>query len=169
MRQQSVPGKELWSDSDWRTADLYTWIDADYYSDRGFLSEYAPTTTSGTSTVGVSVGVSAGENGTTVSASLSWSYSVPDVFVHDKSDYSLELAKWRHDVAEDKPVGSEAYQIEPGATLRFPQSGPKVWGEHYGVKYGRPPTTVERLLSPTLLCHWYYTSEGWIEMQISMG
>ncbi|WP_297437744.1 hypothetical protein [Thermococcus sp.] len=125
VRQQSVPGKELWSDSEWRTADMYTWVDADYYNSYGFLSDYAPTTTSGASTVGVSIGVSAGEDGATISASQSWSYTIPDVFVHDQSDYSQELAKWWHDVAEDKAVGSDTYQIEPGATLRFPEYGLK--------------------------------------------
>ena len=28
VRQQSVPGKGLWRDPDWRTADMYTWINA---------------------------------------------------------------------------------------------------------------------------------------------
>lgn len=168
VRQQSVPGKELWSDSEWRTADMYTWIDADYYNSNGFLSDYAPTTTSGTSTVGVSIGVSAGEDGAAVSASQSWSYTIPDVFVHDQSDYSQELAKWWHDVAEDKSVGSDTYQIEPGATLRFPESGSKEWREHYGIKYGRPPTRTECAIS-WVLCHWYYSSEGWVEIHIPMG
>lgn len=159
VRQQSVPGKELWRDSDWRTADMYTWINANYYNPNGFLSDYAPTTTSGTTTVGVSVGVSAGDDGAQVSASQSWSYTIPDVVVHDESDYSQELAKWWHDVAEDKAVGRDTYQIEPGATLRFPQNSLHRWKEHYGVKYGKPKWW-------GLI--WDYTDELWIEVYVKM-
>ncbi len=112
-----MPGEELWS-SGWKTADMYTWIDADYYQSNYFLSDYSPTTTSGATTVGVSIGVSAGEGGAQVSASQSWSYTISDVVVHDQSDYSQELAKWWHDVNEGKAVGSDTYQIEPGATIR---------------------------------------------------
>ncbi len=55
VRQQSVPGEELWS-SGWKTSDMYTWIDADYYQSNYFLSDYDPTTTSGATTVSVSIG-----------------------------------------------------------------------------------------------------------------
>ena len=164
VRQQSVPGKELWN-SEWRTSDMYTWIDADYYNPKGFLSDYAPTTTSGTTTVGVSIGVSVGVKEAQVSAFQSWSYTIPDVRVYDESDYSQELAKWRHDIAEDKAVGSNTYQIEPGATLRFPQEdyGAKVWREHYGVVYAKPPNWWEPWWD------WHYSEENWVEFRISMG
>gem|GEM_PF-2287602 len=136
VRQQSVPGEELWS-SGWKTADMYTWIDADYYQSNYFLSDYSPTTTSGATTVSVSIGVSAGEGGAQVSASHSWSYTISDVVVHDQSDYSQELAKWWHDVNEGKAVGSDTYQIEPGATIRVSNGDPMDWREHYGVRYGK--------------------------------
>jgi len=158
VRQQSVPGKKLWN-SDWRTADMYTWIDADYYNSGGFLSDYAPTTTSGTTTVGVSIGVAVGDDETQVSASQSWSYTIPDVRVYDESDYFQELAKWRHDIAEDKAVGSNTYQIEPGATLRFPQDGVHGWAEHYGVKYGKPKWWG---------LSWDFTDEFWIEVYLKI-
>ena len=164
VKQQSVPGKELgWSD--WRTAKMHTWIDADYYNPDGFLSAYEPTTTSGTTTVGVSIGISVGEEGAQVSASQSWSYTIPDVQVYDESDYSQELAKWIHSIAPDKAVGMDAYQIEPGATLRFPQweDGAKVWREHYGAVYAKPPSWWE----PGW--YWHYTDEYWVEFRISMG
>ena len=149
VRQQSVPGEELWG-SGWRTADMYTWMDADYYNSNGFLPDYAPTTTSGTASVGVSV----------LMRENAWSYSLPDVLVYDQSDYSLELARWWHDIPEDKQAGSKAYQIEPGATLRFPAQESKVWREHYGVRFGKPKWWGLR---------WCYTREGWVEVQISMG
>jgi hypothetical protein len=159
MRQQSVPGKELWSDSDWRTSDMYTWIDADYYRPEGFLFDYSPTTTSGSKTSTVTIGVSAGDKGAQVSASQSWSYTISDVVVKDQSDFSQELAKWWHDVAEDKAVGENTYMIEPGATLRFPESESREWREHYGVRYEHPPEWWEP--------GWYWHSfEGWAEFYI---
>ncbi|ANF22644.1 hypothetical protein [Thermococcus piezophilus] len=157
VRQQSVPGEYLW-DSSWKTADMYTWIDADYYNSDYFLSDYAPTTTVGSTTVGVSIGVSAGEDGASISASLSWSYTLPDVVVYDQSDYYLELAKWWHNVDEGAPVGSSTYQIEPGATIRVPQGSPMDWVEHYGAKYGKKT-----------LFWWDYTTEGYVEFHIYSG
>ena len=154
VRQQSVPGEELW-DSGWKTADMYTWIDADYYQSDYFLSDYSPTTTSGATTVSVSIGVSAGEDGAQVSASQSWGYTISDVVVHDQSDYSQELAKWWHDVNEGKAVGSDTYQIEPGATVRVPNGNSMDWREHYGIRYGRFNGL-----------WWTYTTEGWVEFRI---
>ena len=167
VKQQSIPGKELgWSD--WRTSDMYTWIDADYYNPNGFLSGYSPTTTSGATTVGVSIGVSAGDEGAQIGASQSWSYTIPDVMVYDESDYSKELAKWRHHLARDKAVSKTTYQIEPGATLRFKEwdVGAKVWREHYGIVYRRPPSWWERLSGNW---EWHYIGENWVEFRISMG
>ncbi len=167
VRQQSVPGKELWN-SGWRTADMYTWIDADYYNPNGFLSDYEPTTTSGTTTVDVAIGIPAGERGAEGSAPQSWSYTLPNVRVYDESDYSQELAKWRHDIAEDKAVGAHTYQIEPGATLRFRERGygAKVWREHYGVVYAKPPSWWGRLSGNW---GWHCSGEYWVEFRVSMG
>lgn len=154
VRQQSVPGELLWN-SGWKTADMYTWVDANYYRSGYFLSDYSPTTTSGASTVTVSVGVTAGTDGAQVSASQSWSYTIPDVVVYDQSDYSQELAKWWHNVDEGKAVGSNTYQIEPGATVRVPDGNPMDWREHYGVKYGK-----------FNVFFWTYTDEGYVEFRI---
>lgn len=153
-KHQSVPGISLgWGG--WCTADLYTWIDADYYKKDYFLSEYQPTTTSGTSTVGVNVGVTAGSKGSSVSKSRSWSYSIPDVNVVDNSDFSLRLAKWCHDVNEAKSVGQNTYLAEPGACIRISNGGSREWREHYGVRYGH-----------LVLFWWQLTGEGWVEFHI---
>ncbi|WP_457750806.1 hypothetical protein [Thermococcus sp.] len=167
VRQQSVPGKELWN-SDWRTSDMYTWIDANYHDQDGFLCDYEPTTTVGTSTVGVAIGVVAGVKDAQVSVSQSWSYTTPDVRVYDEGDYSQELAKWWHDIAEDKAVGKQTYQIEPGATLRFRETPGvvHVWEEGYGVAYARPPSLWERLSGQWV---WHYSGSKWVEFSISMG
>ena len=154
VRHQSVPGSQAWG-NEWKTADMYTWIDANYYQSNYMLSDYQPTTTSGSTTVGVSVGVTAGEEGASVSSSLTWSYTISDVVVHDESDYDLELAKWHHDVNEGASVGSNTYQIEPGACIRVPNGNSMNWKEHYGIKYGR-----------YYWFWWQYTGEGYVEFHI---
>jgi hypothetical protein len=151
FKHQSRPGYLEYS-SVWRTADMYTWLDADYNYSSYFLSDYSPTSTSGSTSVGVSVGVTAGTDGASVSEELSWSYSISDVVVADQSDFDTELAKWRHNVNEGANVGRNTYLAEPGACVRVPQSGARSWKEHYGVKYGKP-----------VLWWWEYTTEGWVE------
>jgi len=93
--------------------------------------------------------------GAQVSASRSWSYTISDVVVHDQSDYSQELERWWHDVNEGKAVGSNTYQIEPGATVRVPNGNSVDWQEHYGIKYGKFNGL-----------WWTYTTEGLVEFRI---
>lgn len=155
FKHQSVPGDSLGWSGGWKTADLYAWLDADYYDTSYKLYDYGPTTTSGTSTVGVSVGVTAGESGAGVSASMSWSYSISDVVVNDQSDFYVDRAKWWHDVNQAANVGKYTYLSEPGACVRVMQGDPLEWREHYGAKYGHK-----------VFLWWEYTTEGWVEFHL---
>lgn len=155
VRQQSVPGI-LSCSSDYKTSDMYTWIDADYYNSNNMLSDYDPTTTVGATTVGVTLGVTvSSDNSATITVSLSWSYTVPDVIIHDRSDFNQELAKWWHDIDETKPVGSNTYMIEPGAVIRVLNNNVASRVEHYGVKYGHQ-----------VLWWWEFTTEGYVEFYV---
>jgi len=93
MTTQSVPGHVAWG-NDWRTADIWNWIDADYFGDPNVLIKYGPYTTIGQQTVSYTIGVVAGEQGAAVTASITRSYTVLDIEVYDQSDFSLQLAKW---------------------------------------------------------------------------
>lgn len=161
FRQQSVPGIQSCS-SDYKTADMYTWIDADYYDINNFLSDYDPTTTYGATSVGITVGVYGGQGGVGVTATLSWSYIIPDVIIHDQSDYSLELAKWWHDIPEDKWAGENVYQIEPGSVVRIIQGKSTSWLEHYGVKYGH-------LVDYGYFWMWKFTNELAVEIKLILS
>jgi len=119
MTTQSVPGHIAY-DSDWRTADIWNWIDADYYGDPNKLIVYGPYQTIGQEQVTYTIGVAAGEQGAAVTASMSRTYVVKDIEVYDESDFSLQLAKWWHNVNEQKDAGYYTCTIDPGVTIRTP-------------------------------------------------
>lgn len=75
------------------------------------ILDYAPTTSSGTSTAGVDLGVSSDG---VISANISWSYSVSDVEVIDRSNFGTNEFRINHDLNEDSNVGSNTFMAEPG-------------------------------------------------------
>ena len=100
---QTIGGYSAYN-SNWRTADTWTHHNlgtnpTDYLQ---HVIDYAPTTTSGASSVSVSVGVTAGEEGAEVTAYKTWSYSISDVSVVDESDESQELVAWWHNINEKR-------------------------------------------------------------------
>lgn len=50
METTSEPGKAVYV-SDWRTADIWNWVDVDFFGDPNLLVDHGPPTTSGVSTV----------------------------------------------------------------------------------------------------------------------
>lgn len=86
---------------------------------------YGPTSTSGTTTVGVSFGSEISAGGPSSSYQVSWSYSVGDVTVNDQSNLATGLIKIWHNVDEKKSVGQNTYKVEPGKLIRVDcQEGP---------------------------------------------
>ena len=83
------------------------------------IIQYAPTTTVGSTSVSVNVGVSAGTSGAAVTASMGWSYSLPDVQVYDSSDFSALRFELKHEINESAAVGSSTYLHIPGASYRL--------------------------------------------------
>lgn len=141
LRLESVAGYSAYG-SDWKTDEMTIRadVDADPWQPDNVLIDRDPTTTSGTTTAGVSVGVVMGESGAMVTASVSWSYSVSDVQVIDEGDFSQQLARWRHNVDPDKNVGKYTYIAEPGLCVRVPEGGGKigaysVWNDEYRIKW----------------------------------
>ena len=118
--------------------DIYVRSDVNEASGHSsdFLYHKSPTTTSGTSTASVSIGVSAGQNGAAITLGQSWTYSIPDVTIADQGDYSQQLAMWWHNVNEDALVGRSTYQVEPGLSVRTSQGGGHGLYETYQVNFG---------------------------------
>lgn len=121
IQPQSIPGTYLWS-SNWRNDYISTELDADWYQDNDVV-DYDPGETSGTNTASVSIGVTSGVNGATVTSSQSWSYSIPDVVVHDHSDFSTDVASWDHDITNvNSGSATNTFIAKPGATIKTLQS-----------------------------------------------
>ncbi len=137
METTSVPGKAVYG-SDWRTADIWNWVDADYFRDPNLLIDYGPPNTQGVSTVNYQIGVEAGEQGAVVTCKMAVSYSVQDVPVEDQSDPSEQLAKWWHNVPEQGDTGMNPYTIKPGITMRVLPIAPTSIRNWYQVQYMQP-------------------------------
>lgn len=118
---QSVPGRIAWGNH-YHTSDMVIQSIANARS--GYtgqiLQTYKPTSSSGsyTTTLGLEANVGYGQAG--FSLGISWGYTTDFVTIHDESDYSLQKARWGHDVREDQNPGLNTYQIEPGATFKVP-------------------------------------------------
>lgn len=90
---ETVPGAVAYSNT-WRNADQDNYQDIDARSGHANdeLVDYDPTSTSGSSTTVVNIGVTAGSQGASVTASISWMYSTVDVPVTCRCDMSIENA-----------------------------------------------------------------------------
>jgi hypothetical protein len=140
---------------EYRCMDIYVRSDVNEASGHSsdFLYYRSPTTTSGTSTAAVSIGVSAGQNGGAVTLSHSWSYSIPDVTIEEQGDYGQQLGMWWHNVAEGQVVGRGTYQVEPGLSVRTSQGGGHGLYETYQVNFG------------TWFLYWYVTFNNQMNVQ----
>ena len=117
---QSVP-----ADS-YRTADMAITTDVDATADYGQyqqLVRYAPTATSGTSSVNIGLGITTSLSGMSINASASWSYNTPDVTILDKSDMEYNIMDLGHDIPEDKNAGIGSYVIQPGNLVMVSTQG----------------------------------------------
>ena len=92
-----------------------------YYTNaNGILTKWAPTTTNNYSAYSVDVGVSAGVEGASVNAGLSWTGYVPDVMVYDDTIPSQKEASWDLEYARNSAAATHTYKFEPGSNFRVP-------------------------------------------------
>ena len=122
---QTVPDTSSGS----RTADIRM---STQLADSHKIMYYAPTTTEGATTVGINLSVSTDG---VVSAGVSWSYSIADVKVYDRSNEGTHLFSIWHDVNEGRPVGSSSYYVEPGKLVRVDCNADTKTGNYYGNDY----------------------------------
>lgn len=102
-------------------------VDADpTYGQYQTLLEYGPTTSSGTSTVEFSAGVSAGFDGApsvTANFQASWSYSLSDTTSVDHSDLDEEYFNVDYDINECTNAGYNTLLVEPGLVASVSMDG----------------------------------------------
>lgn len=108
-------------------------------SDSHRILDYGPTTTTGSTTVGVSLGVNSEG---VVSAGVSWSYTVSDVIVRDSTNYGTNEFCIRHDLNKDSMVSSNTYTVKPGKVVQVSCNGSNKTGDYdaidcYEVVFGK--------------------------------
>lgn len=85
------------------------------------LTDYGPTTSSGTTTVSIggSVGVGMSLSGPSASSSFTfgWSYSAPDVIVIDDSNFGANRLQIFHQIDAGSNAAMYSYLAKPGAVL----------------------------------------------------
>lgn len=77
------------------------------------LLSYGPSTTTGTSTVGVNMTIGAGSTGVGAEFGAQWSYTVPDVTVDDRSNFAIKKLDIRHNIDEFK-LKQNTIIVKPG-------------------------------------------------------
>jgi hypothetical protein len=100
------------------------------------LQQYGPTTTVGSSSATVSVGLNASDK-LTGAFNKTWAYSTQDVTVVDNSNNSLDIASWRHEF-NGGLAATSTFLTQPGATVRVPINTPlpmTLWNETYTIKF----------------------------------
>lgn len=120
--QQTIPGKAAnefvypdCEESEYRMSRLLVRSDLDYFDQQ--LYAYGPTTTSGETVATVSIGISAGEGGASVSLSKEWSFAIPFIRIIDHSDLALDWAEWEFDFDVDQDPANTTFLTEPGVTV----------------------------------------------------
>lgn len=102
-------------------------VDADEtYGEYQHISEYYPTTESGSTTVSFGFNVGGGYDGgpsATGGLNVSWSHSYPDVSSIDNSDLSQELFNITYDINECTNSGYNTLMVEPGLAVACSMNG----------------------------------------------
>lgn len=88
-------------------ADIY--LDNTLQHDNAEIRRYGPTTSGGTTTVGIDLSVAIDG----VSVGTNWSYAVADVVIKDHSNLATNTLDIWHDVNEREDVGMNTYYVEP--------------------------------------------------------
>jgi len=101
----------------YRLADIYL---KDLYPET-YLYDHGPNSTSGVTTVGVSMGFGINGVGPSGNAAVSWSYAIGDVVLLNTSQITTKKINFWHDVNEKKAVG-QTYAAEPGIVYKVPNN-----------------------------------------------
>lgn len=110
------------------------------------LVDYGPTTTSGATTVSVSLATAAGPSGPPP-----WNYTISDVAVLDGSDFSQHVAYWQHDIDREAAVGRNTYLSKPDFVVETGQDHWSFVDACYQVRFVKSPFWCGKTLeSPTL-------------------
>lgn len=139
-------------DNAWHTADITVSCDVDAKNAFQNLVDYGPDSTIGT--ISGSIGV---DVGSTIGFSASWSYSIPEVQVHNQCDLSEDYFKIWHDTNESR--SDVTTRAKPGMVVSVQQGSHYVAEDIFYVNYLKPyydklwpwdPTTEQKAFTHTV-------------------
>jgi len=116
IEQQTMGGYSA-CNSSYQTSRLWTRADVGLYGGQ-LLYRYGPTTTNANTTAIVKVGLTAGYNGAAVTLNKSWPFYLPDVYVIDHSDFSVQRTEWEFRYSHWSNAAKYTYLSEPGISVR---------------------------------------------------
>ena len=131
---QAVPN----SNTNARICDMNVQCDVDKFRNTQKLLDYAPTTTSGTSTATVGLNWNVSASGGSIGMSYERSYAISDIMVHDYSSFGENLFTTSHDIQESGTVGDTTILIKPGLVASSEKSnsnGNYIVEDNYSVNF----------------------------------
>lgn len=84
------------------------------------LLRWGPTTTNGSSSYSVNIGVTAGMDGSSFTVGNQWTKTVADVNVIDQTNPAICNAHWELDFQPDTGAATNTFTFEPGSQFRVP-------------------------------------------------
>ncbi|MDR3283318.1 MAG: hypothetical protein LBS92_06935 [Candidatus Methanoplasma sp.] len=146
MTMYQLQGDPFEATSSWdnwiAVADMYTDTTLSYGSPT--LLTYAPLSTGGSSTVGINLSISAGTTGINGTVGASWSYTIPDVVIHNQSNYSQKKFDIWHDFNENGVNKTDTHEVRPGKISKSAEvsTGSIMYNEidHYAVQFYKDRT-----------------------------
>jgi hypothetical protein len=118
MRISSWPGCLVWNNG-YHTMDMYNYINV---GSNNYIVAYGPETDTSTVSHSVNIGVTAGQNGAAVTLGQAWTYTCSSAPCARTSTDPYHYNLWT-DVSEESAAGTYAYAIQPGVTVRVPETG----------------------------------------------
>ena len=121
VKIQTIPGYTKWG-TDWYTDETYAYHWVDPGDGDRMLVDYKPTTETEKTEVTVTLESRYSPEGPSTGFSVSWTYEIPDVDVHDIGDYSENMAAWHHDFVVGSDASKYTYTAEPGFVVKTIQN-----------------------------------------------
>ncbi|MDR3283221.1 MAG: hypothetical protein LBS92_06430 [Candidatus Methanoplasma sp.] len=148
MAMYQLQGDPFPAESGWdnwiAVADTYNATTLNYGSPT--LLTYGPLSTGGNTTVGINLSITGGTSGIDGTVGGSWSYTVPDVVIHNQSNYSQKKFDIWHDFNEMGVSKLDTQEVRPGKISKTAEvsSGSIMYNEvdHYGVRFYKDRTVL---------------------------
>jgi len=121
VKIQTIPGYTKWG-TDWCTDEIYAYHWVSPGDGDRMLVDYSPDIEIEMGETTVILESRYSPEGPSTGFSVSWTYEIPDVNVHDISDYGENMAAWYHDLVPGSDASKYTYVAEPGFVVKTVQN-----------------------------------------------